>query len=467
MNNNTNLTNDAIDFFERAEFNDFTPDMIHMAKRCFMDGLAVIIAGTEQPALVIMEKMYARLPYPDESRILGKSSISMPVEMAARWNGLAGHAMDWDDTQLSKGADRLYGLLTHPTIPPLASGIAVSDKLGNISGKKFIEAFIIGFEVECKLNEVINPDHYVKGFHSSGTFGTFGAVTTTAKLIGLSSIQYANALGIASSMAAGIRVNFGTMTKPLHVGRAAENGVTAALLAQAGFTANEESMDGPWGFINVAGQTGEPDFSLATFGEPYSIIDPGVSIKPYPSGVLTHPSMDAMKKIMEENELTPNDIKSVQLFAGQNILAPIRYEVANTELEGKFSMAFLLSAIIISGQAGKKEFTDEYVKSQDVQEMQRKISTVYDSEIEKLGVDKIRSRIELETRSGEKFSIIANENYRGGPDNPLSDNELENKFETCSEGLLDNEQIIKAKAFIWNLDKEQKVNKIIDLVSYQ
>ena len=466
MNKSINITNEAVNFFTTCNIDNFHSDIIHMSKRCFMDGLAVIIAGTEQPALKIMEDMLTRLDYPNESRLIGKGNISLPVELAARWNGLAGHAMDWDDTQLSKGEDRLYGLLTHPTIPPLASGIAVADKIKNVSGKKFIEAFVTGVEIECKLNEIINPNHYVKGFHSSGTFGTFGAVTTASKLLELYVEQYANALGIAVSLAAGIRVNFGTMTKPLHVGRAAENGVTAALLAQKGFTANKEAFDGPWGYIQVAGQTGAPDPTLATFGEPFSIVDPGVSIKPYPSGVLTHPSMDAMKKIMIDNNIGPNDIKHVKLFAGNNILGPIRYTIARNELEGKFSMAFLLSAIIISGQAGKKEFTDDFVQSQEVQDMQKKVSTHYDEAIEKLGVDKIRSRIEVETQSGDIYSINADENYRGGPDNPLSEEELENKFEVCAENLLIDNQVSKIKQFIWTLDEQKAVDQIIDLTNY-
>ncbi len=466
MNKSINITNEAVNFFTTCNIDNFHSDIIHMSKRCFMDGLAVIIAGTEQPALKIMEDMLTRLDYPNESRLIGKGNISLPVELAARWNGLAGHAMDWDDTQLSKGEDRLYGLLTHPTIPPLASGIAVADKIKNVSGKKFIEAFVTGVEIECKLNEIINPNHYVKGFHSSGTFGTFGAVTTASKLLELNEEQYANALGIAVSLAAGIRVNFGTMTKPLHVGRAAENGVTAALLAQKGFTANKEAFDGPWGYIQVAGQTGAPDPTLATFGEPFSIVDPGVSIKPYPSGVLTHPSMDAMKKIMIDNNIGPNDIKHVKLFAGNNILGPIRYPIARNELEGKFSMAFLLSAIIISGQAGKKEFTDDFVQSQEVQDMQKKVSTHYDEAIEKLGVDKIRSRIEVETQSGDIYSINADENYRGGPDNPLSEEELENKFEVCAENLLIDDQVSKIKQFIWTLDEQKAVDQIIDLTNY-
>src|SRR3546814_8722798 len=156
--------------------------------------------------------------------------------------------MDWDDTQLAEGPGRPYGLLMHPTVPPLAAALAVSDLVAAeegrpLDGKRFLTAFNAGVEVACKIAEAIDPDHYMRGFHTSGTIGTFAAAATAGKLLGLDAAGIARTLGVAASMAAGIRAGFGTMTKPLHVGRAAENGVTAALLVRNGFTANEEALD--------------------------------------------------------------------------------------------------------------------------------------------------------------------------------------------------------------------------------
>ena len=157
----------------------------------------------------------------------------VPAAMAARVLGTAGHAHDWDDSQVSVDPAHIYGLLTHPTIPPLTSALVMSQKLGGVDGKTFMLAFLTGFEVECKISEWMLPQHYVRGMHSSGTVGTFGAYAAAAKLLGLTGDELRSGFGIAASFAAGIRCNFGTMTKPLHVGRAAENGVTAALLAGA------------------------------------------------------------------------------------------------------------------------------------------------------------------------------------------------------------------------------------------
>jgi 2-methylcitrate dehydratase PrpD len=307
----------------------------------------------------------------------------------------------------------------------------------------------------------------MRGFHTSGTIGTFGAAAAAAKLLGLDEGKTAVAIGIGASMAAGIRANFGTMTKPLHVGRAAENGVAAALLAREGFSANAEALDGRWGYLAIAGPGGEPALVRERFGRPFSMESPGVSIKPYPSGVLTHPSMDAMRFLMEENGLKPNDVERVMLRAGRNVLGPIRFRIARTELEGKFSFAFLLSAIILRGRAGKAEFTDAFVSSPECQAMQERIETALDEEIEAMGWDRIRSRIGVRIKDGREITRWADENYRGGPHNPLSDAELEGKFRDCAGGLLDEARIARVFAAVWSLECLKDVGDLVSLTSWK
>jgi 2-methylcitrate dehydratase PrpD len=461
------LTRQAAEFAAGVKYEDIPEEALRIARRCIIDGLGVMLAGSEQPVIDVAER-YAKLNGGNgHSRVVGDASLRLPAHMAAFWNGLAGHAMDWDDTQLTEGPGRPYGLLTHPTIPPLSAALVISDMVGGINGKDFLTAFVAGFEVECKIAEAINPDHYNFGFHTSGTIGTFGSAVTAAKLLGLDASGIARALGGAASMAAGIRANFGTMGKPMHVGRSSENGVTSAILVREGFTFSEESLDGKWGFLEVAGRGGEPELVMGRFGNPFSIAKPGVSIKPYPSGVLTHPSMDAIKFLMEENTLSPDDVESVTLFAGNNILHPIRFRIAKSELEGKFCLAFLLSAIILNGKAGKAEFTDEFVLSEPVQAMQQRVETVFDPEIDAMGHDRIRSRVEVITRDGRKIEKWADENYRGSPHNPLSDDELEGKFRDCAQGLIDDNSIQSLFDMVWKLDVQEVVTGIYDLLDWR
>lgn len=467
MTNNKSLTAQASEFAVNLKFSDIPDEALHLAKRCVLDGLAVMLAGSEQECIDVAERYIRKTGGNPQARVVGDATLKIPAHLAAFWNGLAGHAMDWDDTQLAEGPGRPYGLLTHPTVPPLSASLAIADMLGGVDGETFLTAFVAGFEVECKIAEAINPDHYNLGFHTSGTIGTFASAVAAAKLLGFDQAQMARAIGGAASMAAGIRANFGTMGKPMHVGRSSENGVTAALLVADGFTFNEEALDGQWGFLEVAGRGGDPDLVLDRFGNPFSITTPGISIKPYPSGVLTHPSMDAMKFLMEENDLAPDDIEKVTLYAANNILHPIRFRIAKSELEGKFCMAFLLSAMIIAGKAGKAEFTNEFVLSKPVQGMQQRVFCEFDPEIDAMGHDRIRSRIEVDTKDGQHIVRWADENYRGSPHNPLSDKELEGKFLDCAQGLLTQDQSQALFDLVWSLESQKEAVKIYDLLDWR
>ena len=461
------LTKDAVDFAVGLTYDAIPEAALKIARRCVLDGLAVMVGGSEQPALEVMARYIDRVGGTPDARLLGNANKKVPAHLAALWYGLAGHAMDWDDTQLSEGPGRMYGLLTHPTVPPLSACLAIGEMLGGVDGKTFLTAFNAGFEVECKIAEAINPDHYARGFHTSGTIGTFGSAVAAAKLLNFNHNEMSQAVGIASSFASGIRANFGSMTKPLHVGRSSENGVTAALLVRDGFTANTEALDGKWGYLTIAGPGGDPDLVLGRFGNPMTIMAPGVSIKPYPCGVLTHPSMDALKFLMRDDNVKPDDIEKIKLYAAQNILGPIRYDFATTELEGKFCMHFLLAAIAIAGKAGKHEFTDEFVSRTDVSEMQRRVETIDDKEIEAMGYDRIRSRVEVFTKDGRTLELWADENYRGSPHNPLTDKEVEGKLRDCAEGLLNETQIKAVIARVWTLEDQASVTDVLADLHWQ
>jgi len=434
----TEITKYVAAYASAATFSDFPPEAIRIGKRCVLDGLGVILAGSVQDCTRIVREFSLNSGQGSGATAFGKNPVKLSVALAALVNGTAGHAMDWDDTQLSTTADRIFGLLTHPTIPPLAASLAVAEMLGGVSGKDFLTAFVTGFEVECKIAEAIRPRHYEQGFHSSGTIGTFGAAVAAAKLIGLDREELRNLLGITASMASGIRVNFGTMTKPLHVGRAAQNGVSAALLAQGGYQADPDGLDGPWGFFQVFGGGVDADRIVDKLGNPYSIVEPGVSVKPYPCGSLTHPSMDAMRAVVMKNDVKPDDVREVVLYAGNNILNPIRYVTAENELQAKFCMPFLLAAIIISRKAGVQEFTPAFVQSQAVRSLMQKIRTEFDPAIEARGYDKMRSRVELTLKNGKKIVEDADDRYRGGPENPLSDDDLTDKFADCSQSIVND-----------------------------
>ena len=432
---NTTITEQAAHFVETVSFADIPEEAITTGKRCIIDGLGLYVAGSEEHSLEILIAEALATGGREDANLLSTDQ-KVPAPMAARVLGTAGHAHDWDDSQVSLDPAHIYGLLTHPTIPPLTSALVMAQARGPLNGKEFMLAFQTGFEVECKISEWMLPQHYMSGMHSSGTVGTFGAFATAAKIIGLTGEKLRSGFGIAASLAAGIRCNFGTMTKPLHVGRAAENGITAALLAERGFTADPEALDGPWGFMAVQGGGCSEDKLAQGFGNSWTIADPGVSIKPYPCGVLTHPTIDLMLRLVKEADIQADDIETVTVHAGTNILKPIRYPIAANHLQAKFSLPAALSMIALARKAGKVEFSDAFVASDAMQDMQKRMRTELDPEIEAQGFDKMRSRITITLKDGSEVAGWADERYRGGPENPLSDKEVEDKARSCCDGVL-------------------------------
>jgi 2-methylcitrate dehydratase PrpD len=447
-------------FISTTTLQGIPPDAIRQAKRCLIDGIGVILAGSTVRGSAIVREYVKAVTDKKEATALGPERLMAPVSLAALANGASGHAMDYDDTQLSTTPDRTFGLLTHPTLPPLAAALAISERMG-LSGAAFLEAFLVGFEVECKIAEAIDPNHYERGFHSSGTIGTFGAAAAAAKLMKLNDQQLGHMLAIASSMASGIRVNFGTMTKPLHMGRASENGVVAAELAARGFTGGDDGLDGQWGFFQVFGGGADLDRLIPVMGKPYTIVSPGVAVKPYPCGSLSHPSLDAMLKVVVDHDLKPEQIRAVRLRAGKNILEPLRYKTAKTELEAKFSIPFLMSSVIIRRKAGIREFTDEFVASEPVQRMMERVTGVFDAQIEARGYDKIRSIVEVDLTDGGTLVQPSDDRYRGGPDRPFTRQELHDKFADCAQLVLSPDRVERALMQIESIEAMKDVRALV------
>ena len=460
---NSSVSSAVVNFINTVSYEDFPAEALTLAKRCIIDGLGVMLAGSTQPAGRILHEHVEGTDTRSDSTVFGSQVFKTSAAAAALVNGTSGHALDWDDTQLATSADRIFGLLTHPTIPPLMAALALGEKQ-EISGKEFLTAFLTGFEVECKISEAIHPDHYKKGFHSSGTVGTFGAAVTAAKLFGLNEEQLAHMLAIAASSASGIRVSFGSMTKPLHVGRAAQNGIVAAELAARGFTGGKDALDPPWGFFQTFSQGGgfDEDRIMGKLGNPHTIVSPGVSIKPYPCGVLGHPTMDAMRRLVINHDVDAKDIVAIRVRAGSNILNPLRYPIAHNELEAKFCPAFMVSAIALRRKAGIQEFNDEFVRSEPVQALMRKVERVLDPEIEAQGWEKIRSTVEVDMADGRTLVEKADERYRGGPDLPFTREELFEKFNDCASLVLSGEQVTKVFELVESLETCSNVKELVE-----
>jgi 2-methylcitrate dehydratase PrpD len=427
------LTQEVAKYVARTRYRDVPKDVMQLARGFILDGLGVALAGSTDECSQIVQRQIRHASGRGESSILG-TALSAPAPKAALANGVAGHAMDYDDTQLSTSKEAVYGLLTHPTTPVLAAVLAIGER-EKISGKEFVLAYLLGVEVECRLADAINPHHYQSGFHSTATMGGLGAAMATGKILRLKEDQLLHTLGIAASMASGLRENFGTMTKPLHAGRAAENGVNAALLARDGFTAATNILEARRGFFNaMAGGYDESKIS-GRLGAPYFMKEPGISIKPYPSGSLSHPAQDLILDLVRQHDLRADDIERIDVGTNSNVPNALIYPMPKTALEGKFSIPFCMAIAVLERKAGIAQFEDRKVRDKKVIELMKRVNLYVDDELEKLGYDQVRSRIRIALKKGRtiegRYDVA-----RGHPEKPMSWAELGDKFRDCAALVL-------------------------------
>ncbi|MCY4385333.1 MAG: MmgE/PrpD family protein [Nitrospinae bacterium] len=462
MNDSDSLITDAIvKFVLETEYDNIPEDVRIIMRRCFVDGIGLMVAGSTEESGHIIQNYLKEIGGEPEARVIG-TSMMVPAHLAALANGIAGHAMDYDDTQLSSYPDRVYGLLTHPTCPVMPAALAIAEALG-ATGQELLTAFALGFEVECKVAEAIRPDHYVKGFHSTGTIGAIGAATAAAKLMGLDEHELRMCYGIVCSESAGLRANFGTMTKPYHCGRAAENGVVAARLASGGYTSDPTVFDGQWGFFQIMGGGCDRDYIVGKLGNAWSAVDPGVSIKPYPCGSLAHPAMDAARDLILENDIKPDQVKELRFGTTSRVLEPLRYKEPQNELEAKFSLQFGFGILLLERAAGIAQYKDEVVSRPDVVEMMKKINPFMDDEIEAQGYALIRGKVAIELEDGtvyEKMSEIS----RGTPQRPMDREELYEKFTECTSLVYEGDQIALIEAMLYKIDTLENIHGLIDLL---
>ena len=281
------ITDEVAGFIVGTTSKDIPADVAHLGKRSVIDGLGLALAGgaSECGHIALQYLQSIGLSTANGSTVIG-TSVKLPARFAAFANGLAIHADDYDDTQLAVAKDRVYGLLTHPTAPALPPVLALAER-DRRSGADLMLAYQVGVEVECKVAEAIAPRHYQQGFHATATCGSIGAAAGAAKLLGLSREATRRAVSLGATQAGGLRENFGTMTKPFHAGRAAENGVVAAEIAALGFTASPNGLEADRGFFRAAGGGFDAGAIHGKLGKPWTFHAPGVSIKPHPSSAST------------------------------------------------------------------------------------------------------------------------------------------------------------------------------------
>ena len=412
------VTAEVADFVSQTRYADLPDDLVTLGKKHILDAIGLAFAGEQAESGPIVRRYLETLGLaPGDATVLG-TKLRVPPRFAAFANGVAIHADDFDDTQLAVAKDRVYGLLTHPSVTALSAALAVAEAKG-ASGKDFMLAYHLGVEVETKVAEAISPRSYESGFHSTSMAGVFGSATAAAKLAGLDAMTLRRCYGLAGSQAGGLRENFGTMTKPFQAGHGAEAGVVSASLAALGWTAADDIFEAKRGFFAAFGGGFDPAAIHGKLGHPWTFLSPGVSIKPYPSGSLTHPAMDETLDLIRAHAITPEQVAAIRVGTNKQMLNTLIHHEPKTGLQAKFSMEYCLAVLLTDGRAGLGQFTDAAVNRPGVQNMLRRVEFTNNPEADAAGADKMRSYIDITLKDGQRFSGQT-DFARGSPAKPMT-----------------------------------------------
>jgi 2-methylcitrate dehydratase PrpD len=327
-----------------------------------------------------------------------------------------------------------------------------------LTGKDALLAYAVGFEVEAKLGRCVNMVHYEKGWHPTATLGTFGATTAAGKLLSLNASELTFAFGIAGSEASGLKENFGTMTKPLHVGHCAKNGLLAALLAKRGFTASTTILEGHFGFGNLCVGAEAFDFTHLTkdFGSPWELVSSGVVLKAYPCCGSTQAAVDAMLALRATYGFRPEEIISIRARVQPNRVHILVHPQPKTGLEAKFSLEYCVATAAIEGELRLRHFTDAWV-----QQPRNLALTAATKALVHDDSKNTRSDVTVYLHDGRTLSRSL-DHAKG----ITTRDELLRKYYDCSEGLLAPAAIDRSAQLIDHLEEVDDLASLLSSVSH-
>ena len=418
---------------------------VDAAKIAVRDCLGVALAGSREEDARIAAEIARQEGAREETSVIGQGFKTSALNGALA-NGTAAHALDFDHS---------FTMMGQPTAPIVPAIFALGETLG-ASGRRMIEAYVAGFEVTAKLVHSLRDSGH-DGWHAPSTLGSFGASAACGKLLGLDAAQMQMALGITASMASGIVANFGTMTKPLHVGLGARNGVLAAKLARGGYTANAKAIEGGFGFYQVLHQDApinEP--AIEELGRSYALVTDGLRIKPYPCGGLTHQVIDSVLEFRAQHGLTAEMIERIDVDVVKHTFDRIVFRVPQTGIQGKFCMPYLVARAIIDGKIGLHIFTDSAVRDQNVLKLAERVQMNLDPNLKKTDAAGRPCRVTIRLKNGQTFVREA-QHAKGGPEHPMTEDELRGKFTECAREALDAGSAARA------LDTIEKLETVADI----
>jgi 2-methylcitrate dehydratase PrpD len=422
---------------------DAIPEKVrHEAKRSVLNWLGCAIGASRHEGIDIVLSALAGFSGPAQATVLGRGD-RLDIMHAALLNGISSHMFDFDDTHLKT--------VIHPS-GPVASALLALAEYKPMSGADFLHAFILGVEVECRIGNAVYPSHYDVGWHITGTAGVFGAAAAVGRALKLNTQQMTWALGIAATQSSGLREMFGTMCKPFHPGRAAQNGMTAAFLASKNFTSSERGIEAPRGFANVLATARNYDEITGKLGQSWEVALN--TYKPFACGIVIHPIIDGCVQLRNEHKLKSADIEGIALKVHPLVLELTGKKTPQVGLEGKFSVYHSAAVAIIHGEGGEDVYSDACVRDPEVTTLRDKVS----AEVDK-SVHEDAAHIAIRLKDGRVLTKHV-EHAIGSLARPMSDADLEAKFRKFAKGILTPAEGDALLKLCWSLDKLKDAGEI-------
>ena len=447
------VTRELAEFVYRTEFSTIPEETRANAKLHILDTVGVALAGVDQPAAHIALAYCKRLGHSSEASVWGTKSKAS-VSTAAFANGLLAHALDFDDWDP-------FIHVGHPSSMLLGAAFSLGENLG-ASGAALLKAYVLGIEVICKI-AANAPNVQDRGFHSTPVFGSLGAAVACASLLTLDPNKIQTALGIAASAAGGIHRQQGSMVKPFHAGNAARNGAEAALLADAGFTADTAIVEAPRGFCDTFFGPGKCDYEkmAENIGNPYFLASPGLGLKWHPCSAPQFLAADAALYLKRKHNIGYEDVAKIEVS-----IPPLRYArhyaaEVKTGLRGKFAINYVVAMCLLEGKLELATFTDAKVNQREVQKALSKVQVICDETIPEPGP---YCPVMVELNDGNRFAYTA-KIAKGHPQNPMSEIEVIEKFRSNASAAISGQQAEAMIAAVQALETLTNLRQITALLT--
>ncbi len=430
----TGVTRALARYVVQARYADVPPAVRKEAQRTLLNWMGCAVGGSRHETLDAAISALAPFSGPPQASVLGRRE-RMDVLHASLMNGISSHVFDFDDTHLKT--------VIHPA-GPVVSGLLALSEHRPMSGADFLHALILGVEVECRIGNAVYPAHYDRGWHITGTAGVFGAAAACGRALGLTEQQMVWALGLAATQPVGLREMFGSMTKSFHPGRAAQNGLTAALLAARNFTSTEVGLEGKSGWANVLSTTRNYTEITSNLGGSYEIALN--TYKPFACGIVIHPAIDACIQLRNQHTLAAADIERIDLSVHPLVLELTGKKTPQTGLETKFSVYFAAAVAVVRGSAGMRDFSDENARDPVIVGVRDRVVATIDASVKE---EQVRARITL--KDGRVVSHFV-EHVVGSLQRPMSDADLEAKALDLMKDVLSDVQARALLDMCWKVE---------------